>query len=81
MNLESGAKAIILEGTSRPAEKPSPELGRKLSEAYKKYIDFGYTPGPNAWDEGGLFVFTPRQCIAWSNFTENPTKFVFESEE
>ncbi len=69
VHLESGMEAIILEGTSRPAEKPSPEFGRKLSEAYKKYKDLGYTPGPNSWDEGGLFVFTPRQCIAWSKFT------------
>ena len=80
VHLESGAEVIILEGTCRMAEKPSPELGKKLSQAYKKYKDLGYTPGPNAWDEGGLFVFTPRQCIAWSNFTENPTKFVLGEE-
>ena len=78
LHLESGWEAIILEGTARPAEKPSPELGRKLAEAYQKYKEFGYTPGPNSWDGGGLFVFTPRQCIAWSSFTENPTKFLFE---
>lgn len=32
------------------------------------------------WDESGPFVFTPRPCIAWSNFTQDPTKFVFEAE-
>jgi len=80
LHLESGNEAIILEGTSAPAGKPSPELGRKLSQAYKKkYKDSGYSPGPHQWDKGGLYVFTPRQCIAWSNFTENPTKFVFEA--
>jgi len=78
LNLESGGQAIIMEGISGPAGKPSSELGKKLSEAYKKYKGFGYAPKPNSWDEGGLYVFTPRQCIAWSNFTENPTKFVFE---
>jgi nitroimidazol reductase NimA-like FMN-containing flavoprotein (pyridoxamine 5'-phosphate oxidase superfamily) len=81
VHLESGTEVIILEGTCRMAEKPSPELGKKLSQAYQKYKDVGYMPGPNSWDEGGLFVFTPRQCIAWSNFTENPTKFVLEEEE
>ena len=80
VHLESGAEVIILEGTCRMAEKPSPELGKKLSRAYKKYKDLGYAPRPNAWDGGGLFVFTPRQCIAWSNFTENPTKFVLGEE-
>ena len=80
LNLESGSQAIIMEGTVRPAGKPTLELGKKLEQAYKKYKDLGYTPKADSWDGGGLYVFTPRQCIAWSNFTQNPTKFVFESE-
>ncbi len=80
VHLESGSEAVILEGIARPAGKPSLELGKKLSQAYRKYKEMGYSPKPNAWDEGGLFVFTPRQCIAWSNFTKDPTKFVFEGE-
>lgn len=81
VHLESGREAVMLEGTSRPAKKPSPELGKKLSEAYKKkYKEFGYAPEPNSWDEGGLYVFTPRQCIAWSKFNEDPTKFIFQEE-
>lgn len=80
VHLESGMEAIILEGTARPAEKPSAEFGQRLSEAYRKYKELGYSPGPNSWDEGGLFVFTPRQCIAWSKFNEDPTKFVFEEQ-
>ena len=81
VHLESGTEAIILEGTSRPAEKPSAEFGKKLAQTYtEKYKDFGYAPEPNQWDEGGLYVFTPRQCIAWSKFNEDPTKFLFEEE-
>lgn len=80
VHLESGSEAIILEGTAELSGKPSPELGMKLSQAYKKYKEMGYAPKPDAWDHGGLFVFTPRQCIAWSNFTKDPTKFVFEGE-
>ena len=80
LNLEDGRQAIFLEGISEPAGKPSAELGKRLSEAYKKYKEYGYAPEPNSWDEGGLYVFTPRQCIAWSNFTEDPTKFVFEAQ-
>jgi hypothetical protein len=79
MHLESGTEAIILEGTSKPAEKPSPEFGTRLSQEYKrKYKDLGYAPEPNSWDGGGLFVFIPRQCIAWTKFNEDPTKFIFE---
>jgi len=81
LHLESGTEAIMLEGISAPAEKPSLELGKKLSQAYKKkYKDLGYAPDPHQWDEGGLYVFSPRQCITWTSFTENPTKFVFETE-
>ncbi len=81
VHLESGSEAIILEGTAEPAGKPLPELGKKLSQAYrKKYKELGYAPEPDSWDQGGLFVFTPRQCIAWSNFTRDPTKFIFEAE-
>lgn len=81
LHLESGTEAVILEGTSVPAGKPAPELGKRLSKAYKKYKAMGYAPKPDSWDEGGLYVFTPRQCIAWSDFTKDPTKFVFEAEE
>jgi hypothetical protein len=81
LHLESGDEAIILEGETRPAEKPSAELAQKLSKAYKaKYTQHGYAPEPNQWDEGGLYIFTPLQCLAWTVFFENPTKFVFENE-
>ena len=79
LHLEDGEKAIILEGIAAPAGKPSPSLARRLSEAYKaKYAVMGYSPEPSQWDEGGLYVFTPRSCLAWTAFTENPTKFLFD---
>ena len=79
LHLESGEKAIILEGTSRLADKPDPEFAKQLAKAISaKYAVLGYSPEPNQWDEGGLYIFTPRQCIAWSKFNEDPTKFIFE---
>ena len=79
LHLESGEKAIILEGMSQPADKPVPEFAKRLAKAISdKYAALGYSPEPNQWDDGGLYIFTPRQCIAWSKFTDDPTKFVFE---
>jgi hypothetical protein len=79
VHLESGDQVIILEGTSASAGKPAPELANRLVAAYrKKYAGQGYSPEPSQWDEGGLYVFTPRQCIAWTQFNLDPTKFVFE---
>jgi len=78
LHLESGDQAVMLEGISQPAEKPTPEFAKQLAEAIgNKYGEDGYTPKPDQWDEGGLYVFMPRQCIAWTVFYENPTKFMF----
>jgi len=80
LHLESGSNVVILDGTSQPAPKPTPELAQRLAAAYcAKYESQGYAPKPDQWDEGGLYVFTPRQCLAWTVFFENPTKFTFES--
>lgn len=77
LHLESGEQALIAEGESHAAAKPTPELAQRLAEALgAKYGEMGYAPTPDQWDEGGLFVFTPRQVIAWTSFTQNPTKFV-----
>lgn len=79
LHLESGSDVVIMEGESAPAGQPDLSLAFRLVEAYRaKYENDGYSPEPNQWDAGGLYVFTPRQCIAWTVFFENPTKFVFK---
>ena len=79
LHLESGQQAIILEGTAAPAGRPTARLAQRVSAAYRvKYGAEGYAPEADQWDEGGLYVFTPRLCLAWTVFFENPTKFVFE---
>jgi hypothetical protein len=78
LHLESGDQVVVLEGISRPAGKPERELAKKIAQSYRdKYRDHGYAPKPDQWDAGGLYEFTPRQCIAWTQFTDDPTKFVF----
>jgi hypothetical protein len=79
LHLEDGDQAIIAEGTSAPAGKPARELAEKLSAAFcAKYKEHGYAPQPEQWDEGGLFVFSPKKVLAWTIFFENPTKFIVE---
>jgi len=79
LHLENGYKVVIMEGASKTADKPMPEFAQLLSEVItNKYASQGYSPKPNQWDDGGLYVFTPRQCLAWTSFYENPTKFIFE---
>ncbi|MCX6078484.1 MAG: pyridoxamine 5'-phosphate oxidase family protein [Chloroflexi bacterium] len=79
VHLESGDEALIAEGLSCPAEKPTPELAKQLSSAFShKYEKFGYAPKPEQWDDGGLYVFTPTIVLAWTVFFENPTKFMLQ---
>ena len=79
LHLESGDQVVMMEGISKPTEKPTPEFASQLAETIGyKYGEDGYSPKPDQWDEGGLYEFTPRQCIAWTVFYEDPTKFVFE---
>ncbi len=80
LHLESGEQAIILEGRSAPVGRPAFELAQQVAAAYRlKYASAGYAPEANQWDSGGLYVFRPRQALAWTVFFENPTKFIFPS--
>jgi nitroimidazol reductase NimA-like FMN-containing flavoprotein (pyridoxamine 5'-phosphate oxidase superfamily) len=77
LHLESGERAVIVEGSGRAIDRPPSELGLRLARAYgRKYADLGYSPEPAQWDEGGLFEVVPRVILAWTKFTEDPTKFV-----
>ncbi len=81
MHLESGSEAVIVEGEVKVVQKPSRSLGEKLSSAYReKYAALGYSPKPNQWDNGGLYTITLQTAMAWTNFTDDPTKYVFEEE-
>jgi len=78
LHLESGAEAVIVEGIAKALTRPAPELAAKVAQAYKtKYAALGYAPEPTQWDNGGLFEITPRTVIAWTTFTDDPTKFIF----
>jgi nitroimidazol reductase NimA-like FMN-containing flavoprotein (pyridoxamine 5'-phosphate oxidase superfamily) len=80
LHLESGDDVVIVEGTCRAIPKPSPKLGAWIAQAYSaKYAALGYSPEPTQWDNGGLFEIEPRAMLAWTKFTDDPTKFVFDS--
>ena len=80
VHLESGDDVVILEGICKAVSRPSRELGEELAKAYvAKYASLGYAPQPDQWDGGGLFQVTPTMVLAWTQFTEDPTRFTFES--
>ena len=77
LHLESGEDVIIVEGTAKGSGKPSPEQALEIARAYAdKYSARGYAPEPSQWNEGGLFEITLHTVIAWTQFTEDPTRFI-----
>jgi hypothetical protein len=82
LHLESGTEAVILDGTSRPADPPGPDLGARISAEFGKYAADGYAPEPDAWEgaaAGGLTVFTPYRALAWVSFPGDLTRFTFDT--
>jgi hypothetical protein len=80
VHLESGDNVLIVNGVAQASPKPTRELGKRLAQAYaEKYKALGYAPTPDQWDNGGLFEVAPHTVLAWTSFTDDPTKFVLES--
>lgn len=78
LTLESGSEAVIVEGGSHATRAEADTLGARLSEAFIKYAEAGYSPGPDSWagaDGGGLRVITPRRALAWFTFPKDCTRF------
>jgi hypothetical protein len=70
---------VIVDGAARAIARPAPVLAEAIAQAYRaKYAVLGYAPTADSWDNGGLFEITPHTVIAWTQFTDNPTKFVLE---
>ncbi|SDP39051.1 Pyridoxamine 5'-phosphate oxidase [Nakamurella panacisegetis] len=81
LNLESGSRVVIVEGTSTATRADADGLGGRLSSAFGKYADAGYAPAPDAWagiDGGGLRVIAPTRALAWFDFPRDCTRFRFE---
>lgn len=80
LTLESGTEVVIVEGESTATRAEAADLGARLSEAFAKYADSGYAPGPDSWsgpEGGGLRVITPHRALAWFAFPTDCTRFRF----
>jgi hypothetical protein len=76
IHLEDGNHAVILEGVVREVGKPSRVFAEQLAALYAaKYKSLGYEPGPETWDEGGLYVFEPTLALAWTEFGVDMTRW------
>lgn len=81
LHLESGSRAVIVEGRSLSAATPGLEFGGRLAAEFsRKYAELGYSPQANSWEgpnAGGLRVLTPDKAMAWFDFPNDVTRFRF----
>ena len=80
LNLEDGAKAIILEGRSLACDPIGVELGERLSAEYARKYGPEYTPPADAWSDeiaGGMRRIEPEKVLAWTRFPNDLTRYIF----
>jgi hypothetical protein len=76
VHIGDGQEAIIVEGEVE-IDKPTEEMAVRLSEGmFAKYPQYGRIE-PSMY-MGGVSIVRPRRVLAWTNFTENATRFRFE---
>lgn len=68
VHLESGDEVVILEGSAtQVAPPPERKLTEELARIYtEKYKGHAYSPSPDQWDDGGLYVMRPRIALGWT---------------
>ena len=79
VHLESGDAVVILEGVAHAAGKPERALAERLAAAFtaKYAASHDYRPGPEQWDNGGLWTMRPRVAFAWGEFPKTVTRWRF----
>ena len=76
VHIGNGQEAIIVEGAVE-IQVPTEEMAARLSkESFAKYPQYGRID-PSIY-MGGVSLLNPRRVLAWTNFTENATRFRFE---
>ena len=79
VHLEDGADVVIVEGVAEAVADPPRSLTERLAAAYSaKYAALGYAPEPDTWDRGGLYRMRPRKALAWTQFPDDMTRWLFE---
>lgn len=80
VHLESGDDVVIMDGSAYELKSPSLDLRTRLAAAYTaKYQSSDYAPEPDTWEHGGLYIFQIHKVLAWTSFTDDPTRFTFST--
>jgi hypothetical protein len=63
IHLDGVNDVVIVRGVAVEV-RPSPELGEALAAAMGGKYE-GYDPGPDSWDNGGMWRIEPDSVLAW----------------
>lgn len=72
VHLESGAEAVIVEGTVEVVETLDADVARRVVESYA--ARYPYRPETVA----GMYVVRPQVVFAWRDFAKDATRFHFD---
>ena len=79
VHLESPVEPLILRGNAVGLKEMPKSLATALSEA--SVAKYGYSPGPEAYERAGIYLFRPRVVIAWTRFPKDATRWKFAEAE
>lgn len=77
MHAGEGLSPIIVEGTIAEVT-PTPDDAQRLADAQNtKYAGYGMNATAETYLHGGVFALRAERILAWTDLTENATRFVF----
>ncbi len=77
VHLDDSTRVVTIMGEVREVI-PDAELGQKLSDEMRRKYAPGYEPGPDSWNQGGMWALIPRIAFAWTTFPGDATRYRFE---
>ena len=77
MHTGEGLRPIIVEGGISKASPSREDAERLAAVNNEKYAHYGMTATAETYLEGDYHVLRALRVLAWSNFPEDATRFVF----
>ncbi|HVR29660.1 MAG TPA: pyridoxamine 5'-phosphate oxidase family protein [Thermoanaerobaculia bacterium] len=79
VHLEEAMDVVILHGYAAELRDPERGLIERLAELSKQ--KYGWSPPPEQFAAGGVFVFQPRLVLAWKDFPKDATRWRVDEDD
>ena len=75
VHLENALEVVIMRGEAHALGRVGLTFAKDLSKASKE--KYGFTPKPEDYSKGGVYVFHPKVVLAWKQFPKDATRWQF----